>query len=138
MNRKDLQELSRLRRREAAALLKAGRFAGAYYLSGYAVECALKACIAKQTRRHDFPDKEVVQKAYAHNLEQLVKGAGLERALDAEMRVSKSLELNWTIVKDWKVTSRYLTTITYAEARDLYKACTARKHGVLSWIRTRW
>jgi hypothetical protein len=28
-----------------------------YYLAGYPVEFALKACIAKSTERHDFPDK---------------------------------------------------------------------------------
>jgi HEPN domain-containing protein len=32
-------------------LLEAGLYAGAYYLAGYAVECALKACIAKKTAR---------------------------------------------------------------------------------------
>jgi hypothetical protein len=47
MNRNDLQNLSRLREKEAKVLLDNGCFAGAYYLLGYAVECALKACIAK-------------------------------------------------------------------------------------------
>ena len=138
MNRQELQEISRLRKREAAALLKAKHFAGAYYLTGYAVECALKAAIAKQTKRHDFPDKEVAQRAYVHNLEQLLKLAGLERALDADMEHSKSLELNWTVVKDWKETCRYLVTIAETDARDLYAACTARKNGILSWVRTKW
>ena len=32
----------------------------AYYMIGYCVECALKACIAKQIRRFDFPDKKLV------------------------------------------------------------------------------
>src|SRR5262249_10273775 len=56
MTRADLQQLSRLRRREARVLLDAGHSAGAYYLVGYAVECALKACIARSTRRYDFPE----------------------------------------------------------------------------------
>jgi len=38
-------------------LLRLGLFDGAYYLAGYAVECALKACIAKGTQRFEFPDK---------------------------------------------------------------------------------
>ena len=55
MNRNDFQKISRLRVKEAKALLDNGYPAGAYYLMGYAVECALKACIAKQTKRYDFP-----------------------------------------------------------------------------------
>jgi hypothetical protein len=58
VDRKDLQELSTVRPKEAAALLKAGLFDGAYYLAGYAVECALKACIAKGTQRYEFPRQE--------------------------------------------------------------------------------
>jgi HEPN domain-containing protein len=46
MHRNDLMRLSRLRIREARVLLEAGEFPGAYYLAGYAVECALKACVA--------------------------------------------------------------------------------------------
>jgi HEPN domain-containing protein len=51
MNRDTLQRISNQRRREVAVLLEAGLYAGAYYLAGYAVECALKACIAKKTAR---------------------------------------------------------------------------------------
>jgi hypothetical protein len=36
---------------DAEALLQGGRYDAAYYLAGYAVECAIKACIANQTRR---------------------------------------------------------------------------------------
>ena len=46
MNRRDLQELTRIRAVEAGTLLDQGMYDGAYYLSGYAVECALKACIS--------------------------------------------------------------------------------------------
>jgi HEPN domain-containing protein len=51
MNRADLQQLAELRITEAKVLLDNGFYAGAYYLAGYAVECALKACIAKLTNR---------------------------------------------------------------------------------------
>jgi HEPN domain-containing protein len=60
VDRKDLQALSNVRLKEAKALLGAGLWDGAYYLAGYAVECALKACIAKQTQRYEFPDKKRV------------------------------------------------------------------------------
>lgn len=59
MNKTDLEQLADLRLAEAAALLGATPPMpdGAYYLAGYAIECALKACIAKLTAQHDFPDK---------------------------------------------------------------------------------
>jgi len=61
--RKDFQRLAELRAKEAATLAKTGNQQGAYYLAGFAVECALKACIAKKTRRHDFPaDKDYASK----------------------------------------------------------------------------
>lgn len=47
MNRKDLQELSKLRLKEAKLLIDNNSFDGAYYLCGYSVECALKAWIRK-------------------------------------------------------------------------------------------
>ena len=56
-------------------LLKAGHFSGAYYLAGYSVECALKACIAKQTARYDFPDKSKANDSFVHDLKKL---AGVE------------------------------------------------------------
>jgi HEPN domain-containing protein len=58
VTRKELEALSRIRLREAEALARLGMSDGAYYLAGYCVECALKACIAKATQRQEFPDKK--------------------------------------------------------------------------------
>lgn len=55
MVRRDFQDLATVRIREAESLLAAGLFDGAYYLAGLAVECALKACIAKATQQYDSP-----------------------------------------------------------------------------------
>jgi len=78
MNRTDLQRLTRLRLREARVLFDNRRYDGAYYLLGYAVECALKAYIAKQTKRYDFPDKKFVNDIYTHDLNKLLSVSGLE------------------------------------------------------------
>ena len=51
ISRSDFQWLAKTRIREAKALLDNGLFDGAYYLAGYAVECALKACIVKKIRK---------------------------------------------------------------------------------------
>lgn len=138
MNRDSLQRISSQRRKEAAALLKARLFPGAYYLAGYAVECALKACIAKQTLRYDFPNKRMAAASWTHDLEELVKLAGLGPDLAKDVTSSPALALNWTIVKDWSEAVRYDVSITRAQARDLYSACTARRTGILPWIRQRW
>jgi HEPN domain-containing protein len=68
MNRIDFQKVAETRLQESKALLAAGFPEGAYYLAGYAVECALKACIAKRTREHDFPEKES-KDFYIHDLD---------------------------------------------------------------------
>ncbi|MCK4886717.1 MAG: HEPN domain-containing protein [Planctomycetes bacterium] len=138
MNREELQELSRIRRKEAASLLKAKHYFGAYYLLGYSVECALKACIAKQTKKYDFPNKDLLKKVYTHNLEQLVKVAGLKSDLDEDFKKNRTLEVNWATVKDWNESSRYTRQTTPADAKDFYSACTSRTNGILSWIKTKW
>ncbi len=138
MNRNDLQNLSRLREKEAKVLLDNGYFAGAYYLLGYAVECALKACIAKQIRRYDFPDLTLVRDSYTHNLEKLFNLSGLKNDLQREFRTHPNLEVNWTTVKDWSEQTRYNSGISEKSAGDFYSAVTARQHGVLSWLRKRW
>lgn len=48
MNRGELQELALIRLQDAKVLLDNHCFDGAFYLSGYTIECALKACIAKK------------------------------------------------------------------------------------------
>ena len=138
MNRGVFQQISEIRRRDAATLLKAQQYSGAYYLTGYAVECALKACVAKQIRRYDFPDRKLANEVFTHDLEKLMSLAGLAPELKKEMETNKPLELNWAVVKDWSESSRYEIGITEAQARDLYSACTARRDGMLNWIRRRW
>jgi HEPN domain-containing protein len=138
MNRSDFQELSQIRIEEAKALLDSGLYGGAYYLAGYAVECAVKACIARLTKEHDFPDKEVVNKSWTHKLSQLIDVAGLEKERSEKSRVDKEFELRWGVVKDWSEESRYWTRTGEKEARQLYEAITDPKFGVLLWLRHRW
>ena len=123
---------------EARVLLQNGFYSGAYYLVGYAVECALKACIAKQIRRYDFPDRKLVNDSYTHDLERLLGVSGLKEELDSESAGNPVLEENWTIVKDWSEQSRYRSSIPENEARDLFSAVTARRNGVLSWLKRLW
>jgi hypothetical protein len=137
MNRSDFIKLTKIRLQEAKTLLKAGRFEGAYYLCGYAIECALKACIAKQTRRYDFPDKDNVNRSYTHKLGVLVTLAGLGQELDTTLESDALFGANWALVERWSENSRYQFR-SEQEARDLYAATAKPEHGVLKWISRHW
>lgn len=137
MNKKTFEQLSRTRTDEAKVLLDAGAHAGAYYLMGYAVECALKACFCKQVREFDFPDKDMVNRAYTHDLGRLVEVAGLKAEFDLHMESNPVLALNWATVKEWNESRRYKLTVSEAEARYFYLACTG-ENGVLPWLEERW
>lgn len=137
MNRADLQHLAELRIKEAEALLAASFYDGAYYLAGYAVECALKACIAKETREHDFPDRAVVNKSYTHNLRELIGVAGLQRELDRTVENDGDFAANWNLVKDWSEEARYQRH-PESKARDYCAAVIDPEKGVLPWLRERW
>lgn len=63
MDRKDLQSLSRWRLLEAKALLGANLPSGAYYLAGYAVECALKLVLPKAHAAMIFPTSNASMQA---------------------------------------------------------------------------
>lgn len=116
--------------------MRGGNVEGAYYLTGLAVECALKACIARNTRRHDFPpNQSAIKDIYTHDLVKLVKAAGLQTALETETRRNGAFNDNWAVVKLWNVESRYMTR--GLNARDLYRAVVGRD-GVMQWLRLRW
>ena len=86
MDRAGWQQLADDRVADAKALLDPGRWGCAYYVAGYAVECALKACIAKLMKSEEFPDKTFAEKCWTHNLAQLLALAGLKADLDAAMQ----------------------------------------------------
>jgi hypothetical protein len=138
MNRADLRVLVRLRLREARVLLAERQAAGAYYLAGYAVECGLKACIARTTHRFDFPDKTRTAESHTHDLLKLVRLAQLERDFQAHAAAEPRFAVNWGVVKDWTPNKRYSGTITLQDAADLYRAITARRVGVMTWVRRHW
>ncbi|MBK0383354.1 HEPN domain-containing protein [Pedobacter sp. SD-b] len=135
MNRRDLQELSKIRLREAKVLLDNKCFDGAYYLCGYSIECALKACIAKNTKKFDFPDKKIIDQSYTHDLLKLLKTAGLESELNKED--SEEFKINLNILRDWNETSRYSKN-SKRKALDIYNSISDINNGILKWIQLHW
>jgi hypothetical protein len=134
VNRSDLQRLADLRFSEAAALFAVRAFEGSFYLAGYAVECALKACIAKRTREFDFPDKRDVERSYTHDMTRLLDVARLEGDLASTSVVDDDLKRDWSIVRNWSESSRYALDVGEEAAQNMLIAV----HGVLSWLKTRW
>jgi HEPN domain-containing protein len=137
MNRADFQEIAELRVRESRALLAAGFPECAYYLAGYAVECALKACIAKRTREHDFPEKKLVNDSHTHDLTKLLQLAELKVDLEAAMQGNPAMISSWDAIQDWNESSRYERRSTQ-EAADLLEASEDQTGGLLPWIMLRW
>jgi HEPN domain-containing protein len=138
MKRGDFQQLADVRIEEAVVLLAQGKFEGTYYLAGYAVECGLKACISRLTSQDEYPPKPKFIHDYdSHEIEKLVKTAGLTAQRDADTAADPDLEANWAVVKDWSEESRYERR-TQAQAQKLIAAITDAAHGVLPWIKRRW
>jgi HEPN domain-containing protein len=137
MNRGDLQELSNLRIREARVLLKAGQYSGAYYLAGYSVECALKACFAKGVKRFDFPDRNGAGKIFTHRLTELAKLANLDAELGLGFVASPRFQANWIQACSWTEESRY-SVWKRNDAEEMVDVITNRNDGVLPWIKRRW
>lgn len=136
MNRADFQQLAEDRLLDAQVLFASGRWSGAYYLAGYAVECGLKACIAKLTNEFDFPDKKA-KDYYTHNIQSLIAHAKLETALAPDIAANPRLRLNMATVKDWTEESRYEQQLQSA-AQEMIDAVADPNDGVLTWIKARW
>ena len=138
MNRSDLQRLAELRIAEAKVLLENNCWAGAYYLAGYAVECALKACIAKATRQYDFPDRRMANASHTHNLSSLARTAGLEEIIKERAALEAPFDDNWTAVRGWSEEARYWSEISEQRAMALYGAVVDPEYGVLPCIKKWW
>lgn len=135
MNKTELETLAVIRIKEAEILLDVHCYQGAYYLAGYALECTLKACIAKQVKEFDFPNKQLANDSYTHNLTKLLTTAGLKQKLAEEENQNKEFKLNWAIVIEWSEESRYKLSITKQEAQDLFNAITDDESGILLWLK---
>ena len=139
MNRSDLKKLSAMRLSDAKALLRTRRNnAGAYYIAGYAVECAIKACIARQQGQYPFPAKIKESDYYIHSPARLLETAGLSQLLGADRAINPDLDENWSIVANWSETERYQPKIKRALAESLVKAIEDPQNGILVWLKKYW
>ncbi len=140
MNRDEFQKLSDERIQDAKALLAAARWSGAYYLAGYALECALKSCVLAYVERRTeiiFEDKRFSEKCWTHNITTLVKQADLDGEREVAILANAQLGINWSVAKDWSETTRYRLS-TQQQADGLLDAITDNSDGVLQWVKNHW
>ncbi len=138
MNRGDFQELAELHLLHAKALLDAELYSGAYYVCGYVIECALKACICKGTNQFDFyPSPDESRAAWSHDFGRLVRAADLESEFNAARAADPDLDVQWGSVEEWSHDSRYEPR-GKREAQELFLAISDPEHGVFSCIKQHW
>jgi HEPN domain-containing protein len=134
-DRATFQQLAELRLAEAKLLLANGLPSGAYYMAGYAIECALKAIIAADFRANEIPDLKYVRDIYTHDLGALLRLAELEQELEAEKNKNPGLYQCWATVQTWSERARY-EVWTEASASAILGAIDGDE-GLLEWLRNR-
>lgn len=132
-----LEELAELRLAEAEHLFGVGHYSGAYYLGGYAVEMALKACIADTFRPSTIPDRRFVDKIFTHNLTVLIDSAGLKASRNARSEADHVFAQHWEVVRQWSEEARYVI-VGAEKASALVGALRDEDHGVFAWICSHW
>lgn len=119
---------------EAKILLAKRKYSGAYYLGGYAVELALKACYCKKVKKGSFPpERAIYDKLYDHDLNKLLDVSGIKADFNSAVSSNSPLQTAWEVVKDWSEKSRY-TIVKRGDSISLVQAIET----VLNWIKTKW
>ena len=135
--RADLQAIAQAKLDDALNLLKNGRFSNAYYLSGYAVEIGLKACVAAQISADTIPDPDLMKNVLNHDFKKLVGLAGLQTELRLAESSDPRFHAYWGIVSDWSPESRY-ENCDPMTAQLMVEAVGNSTSGVLKWIKKFW
>lgn len=119
----DLDRIARGRLEDADVLLRAGRFDGAIYLCGYAIEIALKSRICKTLGWTGYPDRpnefRDLQSFRVHKLDVLLHLSGIEE------EIKDNHLADWSSVENWDPKSRYnpIGTALSAESHDMVESC---------------
>jgi AbiV family abortive infection protein len=134
----DFKQLAEQRLEDAELLFANCRYPAAYYLAGYAIECALKACICKTIREEAWPTGELKKTYFVHKLGNLLKLSGQEKDFYTAQDSDQALADNWKTISDWAEDKRYNALTTKEMAEALITAVKDQVSGVLPWIKQRW
>jgi HEPN domain-containing protein len=139
VNRAGFQKLAEMRLDDAKTLLDQGKWPAAYYLAGYSVECALKACIIAFLNKSDeWPERDFSKNCWTHALDDLLKLARLQEELETVAKKDAVFANNWAVAKDWTEKARYNLDKAESDAKPLYDAIAEANHGVLTWLKNYW
>jgi HEPN domain-containing protein len=120
--RGDMRRIAQARLQDARALRDRGRYDGAVYLCGYAVEIAVKARICQTLRWPGFPSTnrefEGKQSFRSHDLPILLELSGIEQLI-----ISRYLP-QWSAVATWTPDLRYqaVGNATQQQAEQMIEA----------------
>lgn len=128
--------LAQTRIREARVLLRAQEFDGAYYLAGYAVECAIKAIVVSSIPAGVLLSPKAAQQLYTHDIKKLADHAELHSKLKTE--ASERQRVSWTTIIAWSEQRRYQIGVDEVSATSFLDAVDNPAHGVLPWLMQSW
>lgn len=75
---------------------------------------------------------------FTHNLETLVRLAGLQSELEAQTRASDAFQEFWNNIRGEKVDWRYDSPIGEAEAASFVQSVADATDGILPWLQAHW
>jgi hypothetical protein len=97
---------------DAKCLREAGRFQGAIYLCGYALECKLKFCVCRSQGIEKMEEAEA--KRLGHHLTELLDAAGLARVLAGQRELHVAFQ---------DINDRWSTEMRYSGAKASSRDC---------------
>lgn len=128
------RKLASKRFTEAKLLNKKRLYSGAYYLGGYVIELALKACYCRNVKKGSFPpERGIYNKLYSHDLNNLLDVSGIKSNFNTEALTNNSLQTAWNIAKEWSEDTRY-TIFKKDDSESLLNSVDI----VFRWIQTKW
>ncbi len=114
--------------RDAQCLYKAGRYHGAIYLCGYAIECQLKANPCTARRVESLEEREA--KKLGHELAHVLDAA----RLSGKLIENEDLQIAFS-----KIANRWSTEIRYSGGGSNKRECQRflkDSEALLSWLKT--
>jgi hypothetical protein len=118
----DLRKIAQGRLKDAEVLIDSERYDGAVYLSGYAVEIALKARICQTLKWTEYPFSRKEFEGYksfcTHDLDILLHLSGIEED------IKTNYFTEWSVFAKWDPNTRYraIGTASLQDATDLVKS----------------
>ena len=137
LTKQNLEKLAQVRLDDALFLFQANRHSSAYYIAGYSIELALKACIAKLVQPNSIPEKAFILAVYTHKFDSLLATDGLRPQFDVESKAKPQFAACWAIANNWSEESRYELWDPMAAA-SLLQAVSEPNHGVFQWVKKHW